>query len=305
MRKIKNFLLYNQNIKFLKVIFTHILDLIYPVIIKIWPVPTIHTIEETILKIKNERKSIARFGDGEVIFIVNKLDLKYQEYGHRLAAYLKTILANKSDDILVGLPDGYRDVTQFTPDIQKYTRSQVSFHWLRLRKLLNLTSEYYNANITRLYFGYQDQSNCGRYFELMRSLWTNKKILLIEGEKSRLGVGNDLFDNAISVERILGPKHHAFRQFDLLLEEALKHSKDKLVLAAMGPTAKVLAYELTKKGYQVIDVGNLDLEYTWYKANAKERFKVEGKYTSEVAGGRDVKDVHDPEYYTQIIAKFL
>jgi hypothetical protein len=67
----------------------------------------------------------------------------------------------------------------------------------------------------------------------------------------------------------------------------------------------VLAYELTKKGYQVIDVGNLDLEYTWYKANAKERFKVEGKYTSEVAGGRDVKDVHDPEYYTQIIAKFL
>ncbi|MCX8489545.1 MAG: GT-D fold domain-containing glycosyltransferase [Cyclobacteriaceae bacterium] len=304
MRKVKSFLLYNQKIRFLKVILTNILGLCYPIVIRIYRIPKIHTIEETILKIRSEKLSIARFGDGEVIFLVNKLALKFKEYDERLALLMRKMLKNGEKNLLIGLPDGYRSVNQFDKKIAKYTRSQVAFHYPRFFKFLDVKTEYWNANITRLYFGYKDQTLSGYYFELIRSIWNNRNVLLVEGEKSRLGVGNDLFDNAKSVERILGPMHHAFRKFDNLFHEVLTHSTSKLVLVAMGPTAKVLAYQLTEKGFQVIDVGNLDIEYTWYKSGSKERFKVRGKYTSEVAGGRDVEDVIDPIYASQIVASY-
>jgi Glycosyltransferase GT-D fold len=73
----------------------------------------------------------------------------------------------------------------------------------------------------------------------------------------------------------------------------------------MGPTAKALAYDLTLEGYQTVDIGNLDLEYEWYKMGATERVKVKGKYTSEVAGGRIVEDIEDEIYHNQIIAKII
>jgi len=305
-QKIKSFLLYNQTLKPLKVLLTEFLNVAYPVVTTIWPLPKVKTIEETMLELKNSKKSIARFGDGEVIYLVNKLDLKYQEYDKNLASTLEMLLQNQVPGLLIGLPDGYRDVNQFEDKIKKYNRSQISFHYPMFKKLLNLKTQYWNANIARLYFGYKDQSKCGRYFELMRSLWEDKDILLIEGEKSRLGTGNDLFDNANSVKRILGPPHHAYRRIDDIVETALDYITDNtIVLVAMGTTAKAIVYRLHMNGAQTIDVGNLDLEYEWYKMGVKERVLIKGKYVSEVAGGREVADTDDTSYADQIIATYL
>lgn len=302
-KKIKTFLLYNQNIKFLKVWLTNFLDLVYPLVIKIWKLPNVKTIEETIIELKKNKSSIARFGDGEVIYLVNKLDLRYQEYDEKLASTLEIMLKNKTPNLLIGIPDGYRDVNQFDPDIKKYTRSQISFNWPKFQKFLDIKTQYWNANITRLYFGYKDQSKCGHYFELMRSLWIGKDILLIEGEKSRLGVGNDLFEKANSLRRILGPPHHAYRKIDEMVKTAVDNfGENTIVLVAMGTTAKAIVYELHKREIQTIDVGNIDLEYLWYKMGVKERVKIKGKYTSEVAGGIEVADVEDINYHNQIIA---
>jgi glycosyltransferase family protein len=283
----------------------HALSAIYPIVLRIWPMPTVLSVEMTIDEIAKNRKSIARFGDGEVLYIVNKLDLPFQEYNAELANRLSIILRNEVPSLLVGLPDGFRAISQFDDDIQIFWRSQISMNYPRFFKYLNLSSRYWNANITRLYYGYKDQSASGKNFEAMRGLWKDRDILLIEGEKSRLGVGNDLFDTAISVKRILGPAHHAFRMFHPLKEEALKYEKSHLVLIAMGPTAKALSHELTQFGYQCIDVGNLDLEYEWYRRQVKERIAIPGKYTSEVAGGRIVADVSDNKYHNQVVARFL
>jgi glycosyltransferase family protein len=203
------------------------------------------------------------------------------------------------------LPEAYRS---FGTAYRKHTifwRSQISWTYPRFRKYLDLSKEYYNANITRFYYGFGDVEASKKYFGMMKQIWDQRQILLIEGEKSRLGMGNDLFQNSKGVQRILGPAHHAFSQFDAILVEALKQPKDKLILIAMGPTAKALAFTLANKGYQAIDIGNLDLEYEWFRMGVTQRVKVKGKYTSEVAGGRIVEDVNDPEYEAQIIAKFV
>ena len=71
----------------------------------------------------------------------------------------------------------------------------------------------------------------------------------MEGEKTRLGVGNDLFDNTHSIKRITCPNKNAFAYYELLLQEVKKYSKDHLILLAIGPTATILAADLALSGF--------------------------------------------------------
>jgi len=155
--------------------------------------------------------------------------------------------------------------------------------------------------MTRHYIEYENRSHSRELFEKLKRIWEGRSVVIIEGEKSRLGVGNDLFVNAISVRRILGPMHHAFDKYDLLLREACKHEKQTLFLIALGPTATALAADLALLGYQAVDIGNIDIEYEWFLRAADSKIKIKGKYTSEAINGRLVEDVDDKEYQSQII----
>lgn len=281
------------------------LNFLYPLVIRVWPLPKVQSIEHTILKLINDKCSIVRFGDGEILYVVDKLNLPFQRYDERLASRFKQIFVSNHPKILVGLPLGYRTVRDFKKDIRLFWRSQIAWTYPRIYKYLDINKEYFNANITRLYYGFQDSTQSNRYFEMMKKLWENREIILIEGEKSRLGTGNDLFGSAISIERIIAPAHNAFDKYDLLLAEAIKHEKRKLILVALGPTAKPLVYDLANAGFQAIDIGNLDIEYEWFKMGTDTRVKIKGKYTSEVAGGRIVDDINDSLYESQIISKFI
>ena len=73
--------------------------------------------------------------------------------------------------------------------------------------------------------------------------------------------------------------------------------KDTLILFALGPTATVLAFDLAKEGYQALDMGHFDIEYEWYKRNAKKQEKIANKYTNEVSGGNVTTNVYDKKYY--------
>lgn len=138
------------------------------------------------------------------------------------------------------------------------------------------------------------------YFHKITKIWEQRNVLLIEGEKSRLGVSNDLFLKAKSIKRILAPAQNAFDKYDQIVDAAIRYPKDHLILVALGPTATVMAYDLHCAGYQAIDIGNIDIEYEWYRMGTKEKVKIKGKYTSEVAGGSTVDDVTDLAYHQQI-----
>ncbi len=281
------------------------LSLLYPIVIKIWPLPKVMSIEETIHEIIKNKSSIARFGDSEFLYIIDKLNLPYQKYNENLSHRLKKILANNEDFILVGLPSGYHGLQTQTKESVIFWRSQISWIYPRLKKYLNSNNKYANASMSRLYIEMKDKSKCEELFKLAMKIWENRKIVIIEGEKSRLGVGNGLFSNASSIKRILGPPHNAFFQFDAILENAFQFDSETLFLIALGPTAKPIAFELAKKGYQAIDIGNIDIEYEWFLQGVHEKVKITGKYTSEANGGRLVEDVDDVDYKNQIFAKIL
>lgn len=283
----------------------HALSWIYPVVIKVYPLPDVRSIEETLDKIKEDRCSMSRFGDGEFLYFIDKLNLPFQKYDERLASKMKIILKSNNPKILVGLPVGYESLDNLLAKSKLTWRSQISWIYPRLRPFLDLKKTYYNASMTRVYAPYEDKTKSRVYFEKLMLLWEDRDVLLIEGEKSRLGVGNNLFSKTNSVQRVLAPMHHAFSRYDDLYNEAMSHDKSKLILVALGPTATALTYDLALQGYQAIDIGNVDIEYEWYLRSATSKVKIEGKYTSEAIGGRNVEDVVDALYDSQVIKKYL
>lgn len=294
---------YGKFFKLPRKIAKHFLSAIYPIVVKIYPLPKVLSIEETINKIIKENLSIARFGDSEFLYIIDKLNLPYQRYENELAAGLKNILKSNETNILVGLPIGYYSLENLNRDSFLTWRSQIAWIYPRLRKYLDLNKIYANASMSRLYMDYEDKTISHHYFNLIMKIWNERDILIIEGERSRLGVGNDLFSNAKKIERILAPVHNAYEKYQKLLNESVKYSKNKLILIALGPTAKLLAFELSNRGYQALDIGNIDIEYEWYLRGAKEKIKIPGKYTSEAIGGRNVEDIEDDSYEKQIVAR--
>lgn len=296
---------YSKSLQIPRKIVKRILAASYPLIIKVFPLPKVKSIEETLDKIISDKSSISRFGDGEFLYIIDKLNLPFQKYDSRLAEKMKNILVSHKSNMLVGLPIGYYSLENLKKESRLTWRSQISWIYPRLRKYLDLKKVYYNASMTRVYSGFEDKTKSKIYFEKLMKIWEGRDVLLVEGEKSRLGVGNNFFENANNIERILAPMHHSFDQYDNLYNEVLKHDKTKLVLLALGPTATALSYDLAMAGFQAVDIGNADIEYEWYLMGASSKVKIAGKYTSEAVSGRNVDDVNDEVYNSQIIAKFL
>ena len=107
-------------------------------------------------------------------------------------------------------------------------------------------------------------------FHKVFSIWDDKNVIIVEGELSKLGVGNDIFDNVNSLKRILCTSRNAYEIYNKVLNEDVKLSdKNILILISLGPTATVLAYDLAKLGYWAIDIGHIDNEYEWLKLEAK------------------------------------
>ena len=138
----------------------------------------------------------------------------------------------------------------------------------------------------------------------LRKIWEGQEIVIIEGKYSRLGIGNELFDNVKSIERIICPAENAFEVYNKIFEEALKVSKSKMIILALGPTATVLAFDLYKEGYRAIDIGHVDIEYEWFLRKATKKINIDTKYVTEVVGGENnIQDIDDKKYEKQIIAK--
>ena len=145
------------------------------------------------------------------------------------------------------------------------------------------------------------------YIRKLKKIWDKRNIVIIEGEKSRLGIGNDLFENSNSIKRIICPTINAFNHYQEIINTIkIKVEKNKLILIALGPTATILAYDLNKLGYQAIDIGHVDIEYEWYLRKAKYKIPIKNKYVNECSAKNISFDkVKDKKYYRQIIAQIF
>lgn len=270
--------------------------------------PKIADGQEAIDRIVGEGCSMARFGDGEFSAIAGRIRHHFQTKADEgLARRLAEVLNSPEEKLLIGLANNYGSLDKYTEQAKREIRCYMTPEVRREHMLLlDADRQYYDAYVTRPYVMYADNRTDAprRRFEQLRRIWDKRKCVFVEGRCTGLGVGNDLFENASSIGRILGPAEDAFAAFDKLLECCMKQDKDTLFLLALGPTATVLAYDLCRAGFQAVDVGHIDLEYEWFLSGEGKRTAVEGKYNNELPGGQESNPPDSPEYRAQIIADF-
>lgn len=197
--------------------------------------PNVKTSFETLQILLETQKSFIRFGDGEYI---------------------------------IGLGYGYFHIPtkQWRSPWFKYT--WVVKNYPIIKKYLIPNKEYGSTDISQIYAGYKDY-DFEKHYAILKALFTDKKILLICGDKVLANVEHNLFAQAQEMSIIYGATKHAYAEISTLKEEILKFNKDWLLIFALGPAGKVLGYEMFKLGYRVLDIGHSIKDYDAYKHGVK------------------------------------
>lgn len=264
--------------------------------------PLVFNDYETIEYILENKCSIARFGDGE-LRLMRGIDLEFQAYDKELSNKLKQVTS--TDKCLTCIPDIFSD-KHFNRDL--ITAEEFDY-WTSFKKKRGGLWNYYfgdmsplgDAFLSRFYLRKNNKEAVEYYVKKLKMLWDKRNIIFVEGEQSRLGYGNDLFDNALSIKRILCPPSNCYAKYDEIKASVLKHAKsDDLIIMALGPVATALAFELSSN-FQCLDLGHVDIEYEWFKLGTTKKVPIKSKYVNEVEDGRKPQDVEDLTYRNQII----
>lgn len=266
----------------------------------IYSKPEVLSIDETLDYIIKNKCSVSRFGDGELKLIDNK-SILFQESSLALSNKLKEVIKSNNTNHIVCIPDVFDKLDMYEEEPYMHWKLHIAKTRGKWYSVLDKDKKYFNAFISRCYYAYKNKDNCKKWFDKIKCIWSNRDIVIIEGKKSRLGIGNDLFNNAKSISRILCPEKNAFNSYERILEQAKKIDKTKLLLLAIGPTATILAYDLCRLGYQAIDIGHIDIEYEWFLMGATKKEKIENKFIGEAIGGTNVGECDDNNYLGQIL----
>lgn len=267
------------------------------------------TSEQTIDYILKYNSSIARYGDGDMGLMIKTGEVGYQKLSDSLAIALQEVFANTSKELLICMPYPMVSTRELKKHGKKFWKTWSSAHQEEIMKIVyaqngGIAYKFGDSFVSRPVSGYKSTKKAQKLFSSLKKLWQDKDIIIVEGEKTRMGIGNDLFSNTKSIKRILCPAENAFDAYPQILQSCIANNRGELVLLALGPTATVLASDLSKQGIQALDVGHIDIQYEWH-LNGNNYCPVPGKYTNEATGGRVVGDCLDETYLSQIIEKIV
>lgn len=255
------------------------------------------SLEETVFALKDRRKSFIRYGDGE-LKLINGKSLYFQEWNEELAKKLNDILYTRDENILVGISDTFSRLNTLRQKSKVFWVINIVCNYNQYKRLPKRI--WANSFLSRPYIQYKDK-NKDNFFASLRSLWEDRDIVFVEGETTRNGVGNTLYQNAKSIHRIICPPNNSFSLCNVI-ENACKKvaTKDTLFLLSLGPTAKIIAYDLFKLGFQVFDIGHLDYEYECFCSGTGDRVFIKGKHSAEVKD-TEILSCTDETYLSEII----
>ncbi len=264
-------------------------------------------IRQTLDYLATHEVSLARFGDSELRMLFKEYSIGFQRYDPRLAARLHEIIDHprKPEVLMVALPHHLVGTEDAKFDIKTAWWSMLTHNYSSIRQNLNPNLTYLDAEVSRTYSEYQGIVITEKAYMVFKKIWQNKRILIVEGDETCMGMGNDLFADVADLKRVLVPRENAFARYDqikqLVEDKVAQHNFD-LVIAAIGPTATVLAYDLSPQ-IQVLDLGHLDIQYEYYRRHSKKMTQIKGKYTNEVNMTADDIYRNDDEYLSQIIGR--
>ena len=267
------------------------LDLLYS---RLHKSPQIESVATTLQYILTHKCSVFRFGEEELELMEGRKKLPFK-LDPVLETRLKTVLQTESSHLIQCIPDVFTGLNQYRSRYSEYLKIQI----VRTRKNwyqhLSMDRIYYNAFINQCYTLYADKTNVQLYFDRWKAIWKDRDLLIVEGEKTRLGLDSDFFHTANSIKRILCPKSQAEEWHKELLEECQQFSKDHLILVAVDSMTGLLVLELTDCGYQTIDARQIGDEYEWYLVQ-ENNINQDADKTSET-------ELDEKQYRSQIVCR--
>lgn len=230
--------------------------------------------EATLKLMESEPFSFLRYGDGEIAIMKGE-GIPFQEYDEELAKRLVKLLRADKKGLRIGIPYYYmhpvKNLNDFVAQFAKSLAAQRKFLWKHCSR--NIT--YIDTAITQVYQTYR-KFDFKDYYERMQNLLKDKDITIICGEGVLDKLEHKAYDVCRSVTFIPAPSMNAYAQYKSILKAALKTGQDRLVCVVLGPAAKVLVYDLYKKGYQAWDMGHYFKDYDAYR---KKKPRTESEIT--------------------------
>lgn len=110
---------------------------------KIGPTPYIYSVSESIDLIKTHKKSVSRYGDGELWCLLGG-EIRYQSKNSELKNRLKEILKSENENIYICLPDVFSEkrLKLRTNENQQFWRNHLTEHRLDWYKNINWKRKY-------------------------------------------------------------------------------------------------------------------------------------------------------------------
>ncbi len=263
--------------------------------------------EETLERVLHERLSVARFGDGEWR-IQRGGSVGFQGADPALAKRLTALARHPSPRCLNCLPNIFDSLDGFTPAAASTWRRILRLQRAWIAQTFGGEYLYGDALISRFYIDTQDRTRANALVCAWQRLWQGREVLIVEGKHSRMGVGSDLFEGATTLQRILCPAVDAWNAYDAIREAVRRHGRDKLILLALGPTATLLAHDLSEDGYWAVDCGHLEVEYQWMLMGATEKVPIPNRWVNEADGLHTTEPCTSPLetlYRSQIVEQIL
>ena len=228
-------------------------------------------------------RSFCRLGDGECELILGR-SIGFQEANDTLAEKLKQILIEGGhDNCYVGLP---RNFFMYTPKKRNFNETPAelkskiwdTFTSPMHRKVIidhcNRDRIYISTGFCLSYVTKNSIEDCEKHFKKVKSLFKGKKLVIFAGETVFDKIQYDVFEEAQSKVIVLAPRINAWRAYDDIMNKALSFPKDHILCFILGPTATVLAYELSKHGRIAWDIGHIAKDYDAFMKRASKTSEI-------------------------------
>ena len=219
--------------------------------------------DQTIDLLLENPKSFCRFGDGEIDIIQGR-NIAFQEYNSKLARELENILKSDKEELYIGINYNlFHSSKNFSEYTRKFYLIDVKKYRDYLLSVCKRKKTYIAAGFNQLYMCVENYDFSVYYGKILK-LFEGRDIVIFCGKGILDHLQYDVFQKAKSVEYVYGDSMNAYKEYEKLLEKALQYPKEKTLCFILGPTSKVLVYELSQKGYCAWDIGHMAKDYDAY-----------------------------------------
>jgi hypothetical protein len=188
---------------------------------------------------------------------------------------LKKLLTIRDEGLKIGIPYYYiNPLNNLNGFVQSFALSLANQRKFLCREC-SKDITYIDTAITQVYQTYSEY-DFENYYRRMQGMLKDKDVTIVCGEGVLDRLEYKAFDICKSVKFISAPSMNAYSQYKEILKDILHTDRNRLVCIVLGPTAKVLVYDLYKKGYQAWDMGHYFKDYDAYM---KKRPRTEAEIT--------------------------